>query len=72
MASDGSPSGLTPSEAQEVHKFFVSGFIGFTLIAIVAHALVFMWRPWPTNLSADAASLEATQNLASAVIGLLG
>jgi light-harvesting complex 1 beta chain len=37
---------LTPQEAQEFHKLFVSGFIGFTVIAIIAHFLVWSWRPW--------------------------
>ncbi len=39
-------SGLTPSEAQEFHKAFMMSFILFTLIAVVAHILVWMWRPW--------------------------
>ena len=39
-------SGLTPAEAQEFHKIFMSSFIIFTLIAVVAHFLVWMWRPW--------------------------
>ena len=42
----GSLTGLTASEAQEFHKIFVMSFILFTLIAIVAHALVWSWRPW--------------------------
>jgi light-harvesting complex 1 beta chain len=25
---------------------FVSSFLGFTVIAIIAHILVWMWRPW--------------------------
>ncbi len=37
---------LTPEEAKEFHKIFVSSFIGFTVIAIIAHVLVWMWRPW--------------------------
>ena len=37
---------LTPEEAKEFHKIFVSSFIGFTIIAIIAHMLVWMWRPW--------------------------
>jgi light-harvesting complex 1 beta chain len=37
---------LTRQEAQEFHKLFVSGFVGFTAIAIVAHFLVWSWRPW--------------------------
>lgn len=45
-ARSDSLSGLTPAEAQEFHKIFVSSFIGFTLIAAVAHFLVWIWRPW--------------------------
>jgi light-harvesting complex 1 beta chain len=37
---------LTPEEAKEFHKMFVSSFIIFTIIAIVAHFLVWSWRPW--------------------------
>ncbi|MFM2043165.1 MAG: light-harvesting 1 complex beta subunit [Pseudomonadota bacterium] len=43
---DSSLSGLTENEAQEFHKIFIMSFIGFTLIAIVAHFLVWSWRPW--------------------------
>lgn len=39
-------SGLTREEAQEFHKVFMTSFIIFTLIAVVAHTLVWMWRPW--------------------------
>ncbi|MBC00851.1 MAG: light-harvesting protein [Rhodobacteraceae bacterium] len=39
-------SGLTESEAQEIHKYFIQGFLGFTAVAIVAHLLVWLWRPW--------------------------
>jgi light-harvesting complex 1 beta chain len=39
-------SGLTETEAKEFHKLFVVSFIVFTLIAIVAHFLVWQWRPW--------------------------
>ena len=39
-------SGLTEAEAQEFHALFTSSFIGFTVIAIIAHFLVWMWRPW--------------------------
>jgi light-harvesting complex 1 beta chain len=48
MANDrqGSLSGLTEQEAREFHGLFVSSFIGFTVIAIVAHVLVWNWRSW--------------------------
>jgi light-harvesting complex 1 beta chain len=48
MADDrrGSLSGLTEQEAREFHGIFMSSFIGFTAVAVVAHVLVWMWRPW--------------------------
>jgi light-harvesting complex 1 beta chain len=42
----GSLSGLTENEAREFHGIFMSSFMGFTAIAVVAHVLVWMWRPW--------------------------
>ena len=39
-------SGLTEAEAKEFHKIFLGSFIGFTAVAIVAHILVWNWRPW--------------------------
>lgn len=41
-----SSSGLTDSEAREFHSIFVTSFIAFTVIAIIAHFLVWQWRPW--------------------------
>ena len=41
-----STSGLTDSEAREFHSIFVTSFIIFTAIALVAHILVWQWRPW--------------------------
>jgi light-harvesting complex 1 beta chain len=46
MADNNSLSGLTANEAKEFHSLFVKSFIGFTAIAIVAHFLVWQWRPW--------------------------
>ena len=43
---DVSLSGLTEGEAKEFHKIFMGSFIIFTVIAIVAHILVWNWRPW--------------------------
>jgi light-harvesting complex 1 beta chain len=42
----GSISGLTDEEAQEFHTYYIQGFVGFTAIAVVAHILVWVWRPW--------------------------
>jgi light-harvesting complex 1 beta chain len=51
----GSLSGLSEAEAREFHGIFVTSFIAFTVIAIIAHFLVWQWRPWlpgPTGYSA--------------------
>ena len=42
----GGNTGLNDNEAQEFHSYFVQGFVIFTIIAIVAHVLAWMWRPW--------------------------
>ncbi len=42
----GSLSGLTPEEAKEFHGIFMSSFIMFTIVAVIAHVLVWFWRPW--------------------------
>jgi light-harvesting complex 1 beta chain len=39
-------TGLSDEEAREFHGFFMTSFIGFTVVAIVAHFLVWQWRPW--------------------------
>lgn len=43
---DASLSGLTAEEAQEFHGVFMTSFALFTVIAIIAHVLAWMWRPW--------------------------
>ncbi len=42
----GSASGLTEPEAREFHSIFVTSFLVFAGIAVVAHFLVWQWRPW--------------------------
>ncbi len=42
----GTLSGLTEAEAREFHRIFMTSFVIFTLIAVAAHVLVWMWRPW--------------------------
>lgn len=39
-------TGLTEMEAQEFHKFFVQGTLGFGAVSFVAHLLIWSWRPW--------------------------
>lgn len=39
-------TGLTNNEAEEFHGIFVSSFVAFTSIVVVAHILVWLWRHW--------------------------
>jgi len=39
-------SGLSEGEAKEFHRVFMTSFIVFTVVAIIAHFLVWQWRPW--------------------------
>jgi light-harvesting complex 1 beta chain len=39
-------SGLTEAEAKEFHGIFMTSFIVFVVIAIIAHFLAWQWRPW--------------------------
>jgi light-harvesting complex 1 beta chain len=41
-----SATGLTSREAKEFHKYFMQGTLGFLALTIVAHILIWMWRPW--------------------------
>ncbi len=44
--SDLSFTGLTDQQAQELHSVYMSGLALFTVVAVVAHFAVFVWRPW--------------------------
>jgi light-harvesting complex 1 beta chain len=41
-----SGTGLTEAEAKEFHGIFITSFIAFTVVAIIAHILTWFWRPW--------------------------
>jgi light-harvesting complex 1 beta chain len=61
---DESVSGLTASEAREFHKIFITSFIAFLVIALIAHYLAWQWRPWgghyTTSMIIDGASRVAS------------
>jgi light-harvesting complex 1 beta chain len=44
--SDKTLSGLSDSEAREFHRIFMTSFIIFVVVAIIAHFLAWQWRPW--------------------------
>ena len=39
-------SGLSEDEAKSFHSAFIASFVGFTIVAAIAHFLVWQWRPW--------------------------
>jgi light-harvesting complex 1 beta chain len=44
--NDLSFTGLTDQQAQELHSVYMSGLVLFTIVAVVAHLAVYIWRPW--------------------------
>lgn len=64
----GSLTGLTDEEAREFHGFFMTSFIGFTIVAIIAHFLVWMWRPWFPSVKGYAALPDSVTNVASQLV----
>jgi light-harvesting complex 1 beta chain len=68
----GTLSGLTEAEAKEFHSIFMTSFVIFTLIAIAAHVLVWMWRPWlpgPNGYSELQTGVHTAQLLISSTFG---
>ena len=60
-------SGLTEQEAKEFHKIFMTSFIIFTVIAIVAHILVWQWRPWLPGVHGYTSMLDTLHTTVCAV-----
>ena len=66
----GSLSGLTEQEAKEFHGIFMTSFIIFTLIAIVAHFLAWQWRPWLPGASGYASIVHDAKDVAMAALAI--
>ncbi|MEL6201342.1 MAG: light-harvesting antenna LH1, beta subunit [Pseudomonadota bacterium] len=63
-------SGMSEGEAQEFHKFYLQGMTLFAAIAVVAHFLVWLWRPWIPGPNGYAA-LENVNQTVSALLPML-
>ncbi len=63
-------SGLTEDEAKAFHSVFVLSFLMFTGIAIIAHILVWSWRPWIPGVEGYS-MIETGNTIASTLIGLV-
>ena len=64
-------SGLTESEAREFHSIFMTSFVIFTAIAVVAHILAWMWRPWLPGPGGYKAAMDGAIHYASIVSSYL-
>lgn len=53
---------VSDAEAKEFHNGFMMGFMIWLAVAIVAHYLVWLWRPW---LSMKTASIELDQAIST-------
>lgn len=54
---------LTEGEAKEFHKLFVASFAFFVVVALIAHFMVWQWRPWfPGTPGYEATSSVAPTN----------
>ena len=62
----GSMSGLTDSEAREFHGIFITSFILFTVVAVVAHFLAWQWRPWLPGVNGYAMIVNDIKDAAAA------
>ncbi|MDF1747741.1 MAG: light-harvesting antenna LH1, beta subunit [Alphaproteobacteria bacterium] len=66
-----SMSGLSEQEAQEFHKYYMQGFFLFVAVAVVAHILVWAWRPWlqGTSMASVSDGLHTAALTLTSVIG---
>ena len=68
----GSLSGLTENEAKEFHGVFMTSFIIFMVIAIVAHILAWQWRPWLPGAKGYSSLVDGVNVAVNAVLPFLG
>ncbi len=60
---------LTDQEAREFHGIFMTSFIVFTVVALIAHFLVWSWRPWIPGVSGyEVAAAQSHEQQASAAV----
>ncbi len=66
--SGSSLSGLSEEEAQEFHAIFMKSFLIFVGVAVFAHLLAWIWRPWLPGEGGYAALMDGATRIASAVM----
>ena len=69
---ESSLTGLTDSEAREFHGIFITSFVLFTVVAIVAHFLVWQWRPWLPGIRGYTTSMiDGATTVAASVMPMI-
>jgi len=61
-------SGLTEAEAQEFHSIFMRSFLIFTGVAVIAHILAWIWRPWLPGEEGYASLMDGTTVALSSIV----
>lgn len=69
--NEGSLSGLSEAEAREFHSVFMTSFVVFVIVAVVAHILAWMWRPWLPGPQGYASLEEGVMPFASALLSIV-
>ncbi|MGF1503263.1 MAG: light-harvesting antenna LH1, beta subunit [Paracoccaceae bacterium] len=64
-------TGLTDDQAKELHEIYMRGLVLFSGVAVVAHFLVWLWRPWFPGPEGYV-SVEGATQLAEVATKLLG
>ncbi|MEM6665504.1 MAG: light-harvesting antenna LH1, beta subunit [Pseudomonadota bacterium] len=72
MAEKESWTGMTDQEAEEFHKYYMQGAIMFTGVAVVAHLLVLLWRPWIPGPGGYGSLMDRATELAGSVLPFVG
>ena len=69
--NDLSTSGLSEAEAKEFHNVFMTSFLVFVGVAVFAHILAWIWRPWLPGPNGYASLEPSTTAAAHAVLSML-
>lgn len=65
-------SGLTQNGAKEFHRLFMLSTFGYVIVAIIAHFLVWQWRPWFPGEDGYAAVSGAMDTMVAVTTMLFG
>lgn len=62
---------MSDDEAQEFHTYYLQGMVMFVAVAVVAHLLVWLWRPWIPGPEGYASLMDSVSSTANAVLPFL-